>query len=178
MVFQHFMLADNLTVWENIVLGDEPGSRFRMDVGAARKRIRELGRNYGLDVDPDELVAELGVGDKQRAEIIKVLYRNARIIILDEPTAVLVPQEVDELFDYLRGLVARGRRRSSSSRTSWTRCSGGRRDHRDPRRAHGGRGAALRGHGAATWPSSWWAASCRSPTPRESTVTDRGRVAR
>jgi general nucleoside transport system ATP-binding protein len=108
MVFQHFMLADNLTVWENIVLGDEPGSGFRMDVGAARKRIRELGRNYGLDVDPDELVAELGVGDKQRAEIIKVLYRNARIIILDEPTTVLVPQEVDELFDSLRGLVARG----------------------------------------------------------------------
>jgi ABC-type uncharacterized transport system ATPase subunit len=108
MVFQHFMLADNLTVWENIVLGDEPGTRLRMDIGAARKRIRELGGNYGLDVDPDELVAELGVGDKQRAEIIKVLYRNARIIILDEPTTVLVPQEVDELFDSLRGLVARG----------------------------------------------------------------------
>ena len=79
-----------------------------MDVGAARKRILELGRNYGLDVDPDELVADLGVGEKQRAEILKVLYRNARIIILDEPTAVLVPQEVDELFDSLRGLVARG----------------------------------------------------------------------
>jgi simple sugar transport system ATP-binding protein len=108
MVFQHFMLADNLTVWENIVLGDEPGTSFRMDIGAARKRIVELGRNYGLNVDPDELVADLGVGEKQRAEILKVLYRNARIIILDEPTAVLVPQEVDELFDSLRGLVARG----------------------------------------------------------------------
>ncbi len=108
MVFQHFMLADNLTVWENIVLGDEPGTRLRMDVGAARKRISELGRNYGLDVDPDALVGELGVGEKQRAEIIKVLYRNARIIILDEPTTVLVPQEVDELFDSLRGLVRRG----------------------------------------------------------------------
>jgi ABC-type uncharacterized transport system ATPase subunit len=108
MVFQHFQLADNLTVWENIVLGDEPGSALRMDVGAARKRIVELGRNYGLAVDPDELVADLGVGEKQRAEIIKVLYRNARIIILDEPTTVLVPQEVDELFDSLRGLVARG----------------------------------------------------------------------
>jgi simple sugar transport system ATP-binding protein len=108
MVFQHFMLADNLTVWENITLGDEPGSSFRLDIGAARKRILELGRNYGLRVDPDELVADLGVGEKQRAEILKVLYRNARIIILDEPTAVLVPQEVDELFDSLRGLVARG----------------------------------------------------------------------
>ena len=108
MVFQHFMLADNLTVWENIVLGDEPGTAMRLDVGAARKRILELGRNYGLNVDPDDLVADLGVGEKQRAEILKVLYRNARIIILDEPTAVLVPQEVDELFDSLRGLVARG----------------------------------------------------------------------
>jgi general nucleoside transport system ATP-binding protein len=108
MVFQHFMLADNLTVWENIVLGDEPGSRFRMDVAAARKRIRELADRYGLGVDPDALVSELGVGEKQRAEILKVLFRNANIIILDEPTAVLVPQEVDRLFDNLRSLVARG----------------------------------------------------------------------
>jgi simple sugar transport system ATP-binding protein len=108
MVFQHFQLADNLTVWENIVLGDEPGSALRMDVGAARRRIIELGRNYGLAVDPDELVADLGVGEKQRAEILKVLFRNARIIILDEPTTVLVPHEVDELFASLRGLVARG----------------------------------------------------------------------
>jgi simple sugar transport system ATP-binding protein len=108
MVFQHFMLADNLTVWENIILGDEPGSPFRLDIGAARKRIVELGRNYGLRVDPDDLVADLGVGEKQRAEILKVLYRNARIIILDEPTAVLVPHEVDELFASLRSLVSRG----------------------------------------------------------------------
>jgi simple sugar transport system ATP-binding protein len=108
MVFQHFMLADNLTVWENIILGDEPGSRFRMDVGAARKRINELASRFGLEVDPDELVADLGVGEKQRAEILKVLFRNANIIILDEPTAVLVPQEVDRLFDNLRSLVARG----------------------------------------------------------------------
>jgi simple sugar transport system ATP-binding protein len=108
MVFQHFMLADNLTVWENIILGDEPGTSWRLDIDAARKRILELGRNYGLRVDPDELVAELGVGEKQRAEILKVLYRNARIIILDEPTAVLVPQEVEELFASLRSLVSRG----------------------------------------------------------------------
>ena len=99
MVFQHFMLADNLTVWENIVLGDEPGNR-----GAPRhpRRAhggsRELAERYGLDVDPDELVADLGVGEKQRVEILKVLYRGARILILDEPTAVLVPHEVDELF--------------------------------------------------------------------------------
>jgi simple sugar transport system ATP-binding protein len=108
MVFQHFMLADNLTVWENIVLGDEPGRSFRIDVGAARRRIRELSERYGLDVDPDALVGGLGVGAKQRAEILKVLYRDARIVILDEPTTVLVPQEVDRLFDNLRGLVADG----------------------------------------------------------------------
>jgi simple sugar transport system ATP-binding protein len=108
MVFQHFMLADNLTVWENIVLGDEPGTPLRIGIGAARKRITELSERYGLEVDPDELVADLGVGEKQRAEILKVLYRNAQIIILDEPTTVLVPQEVDRLFDNLRGLVAQG----------------------------------------------------------------------
>jgi ABC-type uncharacterized transport system ATPase subunit len=108
MVFQHFMLADNLTVWENIVLGDEPGSRWRIDVNAASKRLGELSARYGLELDPDELVADLGVGEKQRAEILKVLYRNARIIILDEPTTVLVPQEVDRLFENLRALVARG----------------------------------------------------------------------
>ena len=64
MVFQHFMLADNLTVWENLILGDEPGTSWRLDIGAARKRILELGRNYGLQVDPDELVADLGVGEQ------------------------------------------------------------------------------------------------------------------
>jgi general nucleoside transport system ATP-binding protein len=108
MVFQHFMLADNLTVWENIVLGDEPGTKFRLGSGQARSRIRELAQQYGLEVDPDELVAELGVGERQRVEILKVLFRGARIIILDEPTAVLVPQEVDELFKSLRDLVTGG----------------------------------------------------------------------
>jgi general nucleoside transport system ATP-binding protein len=108
MVFQHFMLADNLTVWENIVLGQEPGSALRLDIKGARKRLRELGRQYGLEVDPDKLIVDLGVGEKQRVEILKVLYRGARILILDEPTAVLVPQEVDELFESLRELVATG----------------------------------------------------------------------
>lgn len=108
MVFQHFQLADNLTVWENIVLGDEPGSWWRIGSGSARTRIRELGHQYGLDIDPDTLVGDLGVGQKQRVEILKVLYRGARIIILDEPTAVLVPQEVDELFNSLAELTNRG----------------------------------------------------------------------
>jgi simple sugar transport system ATP-binding protein len=108
MVFQHFMLADNLTVWENVVLGEEPGTPFRLDIGKARKQIGDLAALFGLDVPPDELIADLGVGERQRVEILKVLYRGARIIILDEPTAVLVPQEVQELFDALRELTAQG----------------------------------------------------------------------
>ncbi|MCW2815343.1 MAG: nucleoside transporter ATP-binding protein [Nocardioides sp.] len=105
MVFQHFMLADNLTVLENVVLGAE-----RMHgIGAkARRRIVEISDSYGLGVEPDRLVEELGVGARQRVEILKVLYRGAQVIILDEPTAVLVPQEVEELFDNLRGLKKEG----------------------------------------------------------------------
>src|SRR4029077_16861624 len=91
-----------------VILGDEPGSPFRIDFGKAGDRISELGRIYGLSVDPEILVANLGVGDRQRVEILKVLYRGARILILDEPTAVLVPQEVDELFASLRELTSEG----------------------------------------------------------------------
>ncbi len=105
MVFQHFMLADNLTVLENVVLGAESLHGIG---GAARREIRRIAGEYGLQVDPDDLVADLGVGDRQRVEILKVLYRGARILILDEPTAVLVPQEVTELFDNLRELKAEG----------------------------------------------------------------------
>ena len=108
MVHQHFMLADNLTVWENVVLGSEPVSGGRLDGAKARADIAEIGRRYGLYVDPKALVEELGVGARQRVEIIKVLYRGARILILDEPTAVLVPQEVDELFGNLAELKAEG----------------------------------------------------------------------
>ena len=105
MVFQHFMLADNLTVLENVVLGAEK----LHGIGAgARTEINRISDEYGLGVDPDALVADLGVGARQRVEILKVLYRGARTIILDEPTAVLVPQEVDELFDNLRELKAEG----------------------------------------------------------------------
>ena len=108
MVHQHFMLADNLTVLENVVLGAEPGTFGRLDVRAARRGIKRISDAYGLGVQPDRLVSELGVGDRQRIEILKVLYRGARILILDEPTAVLVPQEVDELFANLRELKAEG----------------------------------------------------------------------
>ncbi len=109
MVHQHFMLADNLTVWENIVLGAEQmGSGGRLDVKGSRARIDELGRRYGLMVDSGAMVETLGVGARQRVEILKVLYRGAKILILDEPTAVLVPQEVDELFGNLRELKSEG----------------------------------------------------------------------
>ncbi|MCW2790411.1 MAG: heme transporter ATP-binding protein [Aeromicrobium sp.] len=105
MVFQHFMLADNLTVLENVVLGAE---KMHGIADAARRRILEISEAYSLDIEPDRLVEELGVGARQRVEILKVLYRGASIIILDEPTAVLVPQEVDELFGNLRELKAEG----------------------------------------------------------------------
>jgi len=108
MVHQHFMLADNLTVWENVVLGSEPVSGGRLNGAKARADIADIGRRYGLYVDPNVLVEELGVGARQRVEIIKVLYRGAKILILDEPTAVLVPQEVDELFANLAELKAEG----------------------------------------------------------------------
>ena len=105
MVFQHFQLADNLTVLENVVLGAE---RLHGIGAAAHAEIKRISDTYGFGLDPDELVETLGVGERQRVEIVKVLYRGARIIILDEPTAVLVPQEVDALFANLRGLKKQG----------------------------------------------------------------------
>ena len=105
MVYQQFMLADNFTVLENVTLGAE---RLHGIGDRARARIREISSSYGLGVEPDDLVEDLGVGDRQRVEILKVLYRGAKTLILDEPTAVLVPQEVDALFDNLRELKAEG----------------------------------------------------------------------
>ncbi len=105
MVFQHFQLADNLTVTENVVLGAE---KLHGIGSAAAAEIQRISDAYGFGLDPDELVGELGVGERQRIEILKVLYRGARIIILDEPTAVLVPQEVDALFANLRELKREG----------------------------------------------------------------------
>ncbi|MGA8211799.1 MAG: ABC transporter ATP-binding protein [Nocardioidaceae bacterium] len=105
MVFQHFMLADNLTVLENVVLGAE---RSHGIGSAARAEVQRISDAYGLGVDPDLRVEALGVGARQRVEILKVLYRGARVVILDEPTAVLVPQEVEELFANLRELRSEG----------------------------------------------------------------------
>ena len=92
MVHQHFMLAAQLTVLENVILGAEPVAGLgRIDFKAAEAHLLEVGEAYGLDVDPHDLIESLEVGERQRVEIIKVLYRGARILILDEPTAVLVP---------------------------------------------------------------------------------------
>ncbi|MEU0113059.1 ABC transporter ATP-binding protein [Streptomyces bobili] len=105
MVHQHFMLADNLTVLENVVLGSE---KLHGIGGGARRKIKEISDRYGLGVRPDALVEDLGVADRQRVEILKVLFRGARTLILDEPTAVLVPQEVAALFANLRELKSEG----------------------------------------------------------------------
>ena len=108
MVHQHFMLADNLTVLENIILGLEPTRFGVLSLSDARSRVRELATSIGVALDLDVQISELGVGQRQRVEILKVLFRGAEILILDEPTAVLVPQEVDELFVNLRRLVSKG----------------------------------------------------------------------
>jgi len=110
MVHQHFMLIPPLTVAENIVLGREPGGLASpYDFNRARADIRDLSRRYGLSIDPDTRIERLSVGLQQRVEILKVLYRGAAILIMDEPTGVLTPQETFELFGVLRGLVAQGK---------------------------------------------------------------------
>ena len=109
MVHQHFMLVDTLTVAENVTLGRETQARFGMLApGDAEREIAALSKRHGLPVDPKARISQLSVGAQQRVEILKALYRGARVLILDEPTAVLTPQEVDELFAVLRALVAEG----------------------------------------------------------------------
>src|SRR5438046_5487579 len=109
MVHQHFMLIPVMTVAENIVLGDEPSEDGGLlDCGAARGRVRELSRSLGFAIDPDALVLDITVGQQQRVEILKALYRRADILVLDEPTAVLTPQEAGELFEILRTLSREG----------------------------------------------------------------------
>lgn len=109
MVHQHFMLVEPLTVTENIILGAEPVSGLVIDRKRAGARVRELSDQYGLKIDPDARVEDLSVGQQQRVEILKTLYRGARILVLDEPTAVLTPQEVSELFAILRSLARQGK---------------------------------------------------------------------
>jgi general nucleoside transport system ATP-binding protein len=110
MVHQHFMLIPVMTVAENIVLATEPRHAVvLMDYDAARKRVRELSERYGLLVDPDARIDRISVGQQQRVEILKALYRGAEILILDEPTAVLTPQEAKELFEIIRSLTDQGK---------------------------------------------------------------------
>jgi general nucleoside transport system ATP-binding protein len=109
MVHQHFMLVEPFTVLENVVLGVEGGFRLGAGMSRARGELERLGREYHLEVDPDARVADLGVGHRQRVEILKALYRGADALILDEPTAVLTPQEADHLFRILTSLRDEGK---------------------------------------------------------------------
>ena len=108
MVHQHFMLIPVFTVAENVMLGDETVKNGSLDRNTVAAKITEISKQYGLDVDPNTLVGPLPVGIQQRVEIVKTLYRNAEIVILDEPTAVLTPQEAEDLFRIMRDLTARG----------------------------------------------------------------------
>lgn len=109
MVFQHFKLVENFTVLENIILGAEDGPFLRPSLAKARKLLTELSAEYGLDVAPDALIEDIGVGMQQRVEILKALYRRADILILDEPTGVLTPAEADQLFRILNRLRDEGK---------------------------------------------------------------------
>jgi simple sugar transport system ATP-binding protein len=109
MVHQHFMLVEPMTVAENIVLGAEPGSAAALDLKKASDEIRKLSDEFRLTVDPNAIIENLSVGQQQRVELLKALYRRAEILILDEPTAVLTPQEVEEFFAILRGMREQGK---------------------------------------------------------------------
>ena len=109
MVFQHFKLVQNFTVLENVVLGAEEGALLAGSLSKARRVLGELSREYELDVDPDAVIEDLSVGHQQRVEILKALYRQADILILDEPTGVLTPAEADHLFRILKGLRDQGK---------------------------------------------------------------------
>ncbi|NDC19722.1 MAG: ABC transporter ATP-binding protein, partial [Microbacteriaceae bacterium] len=109
MVHQHFMLIPVFTVAENVVLGNEPTSKIGgLDLDKARERVKEISDRFGFEIDPDAKIQDLPVGAQQRVEIIKSLARNAKVLVLDEPTAVLTPQETDELMEIMRGLAKSG----------------------------------------------------------------------
>ncbi|ACD25147.1 ABC transporter ATP-binding protein [Clostridium botulinum] len=109
MVHQHFKLVHNFTVTENIILGCEPKKGLTVDIKSAAKKIKELSEKYSLNVDPYAKIEDITVGMQQRVEILKMLYRDAEVLILDEPTAVLTPQEIDELMKIMRNLIKEGK---------------------------------------------------------------------
>lgn len=109
MVHQHFKLVHNFTVTQNIILGSEPKKGLTVDVKSAAKKIEELSKKYGLNVDPYAKIEDISVGMQQRVEILKMLYRDAEVLILDEPTAVLTPQEIDELMKIIKNLIGEGK---------------------------------------------------------------------
>lgn len=109
MVHQHFKLVSNFTVTENIILGNELKRGLALNIKGAARRIEELSKRYGLNVDPYAKIEDISVGMQQRVEILKMLYRDAEVLILDEPSAVLTPQEIDELIKIMKGLVAEGK---------------------------------------------------------------------
>ena len=109
MVHQHFKLVHNFTVLQNIVLGMETVEKGFLKMDNARKKVMELSEKYNLFIDPDALISDITVGMQQRIEILKMLYRDNEIMIFDEPTAVLTPQEIDELMEIMRNLTAEGK---------------------------------------------------------------------
>jgi len=109
MVHQHFKLVHNFTVTENIILGMEPTKHMTLDIKGATKKIKELSEKYGLNVDPNSKIENISVGMQQRVEILKMLYRDADVLIFDEPTAVLIPQEIHELMKIMKNLKNEGR---------------------------------------------------------------------
>ena len=122
MVHQHFKLVECFSVLDNIILGVEPNKLGFLQKAEARKKVVALSEKYGLRVDPDALISDISVGMQQRVEILKMLYRDNEILIFDEPTAVLTPQEIDELMEIMRGFKKEASPSSllpTSSTRSW-----------------------------------------------------------
>ena len=109
MVYQHFMLVPTLTVAENMILGVEPTKGMNLDIKKAREDVRRVSEKYGLAIDPDAIISDLSVGIQQRVEILKILFKGANLLIFDEPTAVLIPQEVKELYKIMDNLIEEGK---------------------------------------------------------------------
>ena len=130
MVHQHFMLVDNFSVLENLVLGAEDRFWVGETLSDARRTLEQIERDYGLELDPDAKIDQLPVGLQQRVEILKLLFRNAQVIVLDEPTAVLTPQETEDLFKILRRLKDEGKTVILITHKL-------QRDHRGDRSSHG-----------------------------------------